>query len=262
MEGNQMNTDSIFNERGVLRDDLENVIVPPERRPVLDALIAATMAADEAERQFKLKDEILADAVAEHDRAVAAAPKGTFMDEWRAATKSYREDHHPSLRDTWAPETVSMPVDGAAERKGDFRPQPLAVLQAAVAALDAARHDLRQARETLTSARANVATALANYNQATPTITAEQNTRDWIEANNRERARRAAERAYLPATVTQTARAMNGGGLGGDIRTRRGGGPAYRRGPDGTQAFSKGQAAQLNAARLREANRPKLPSER
>lgn len=194
---------------------------------MLDALIAATMAADEAERQLKLKDEILADAVAEHDRAVAAAPKGTFMDEWRAATKSYREDHHPSLRETWPPETVAMPV-GAADDKGDFRPQPLAVLQAAVAALDQARHDLRQARTELTSARANVATALANYNHSAPTITAEQNTRDWIEANNRERARRAAERAYLPATVTQTARAMNGGGLGGDIRTRRGGGPASR----------------------------------
>jgi len=269
-----MNTEtSIFNERGVLRSDLENVVVPAERRPVLNALIAATMAADEAERQLKIKDEAVAAAVKAHDRAVAACPQSSFLDEWRTATKQYREERHPSLRETWPPETVAMEVDEGASAdvgEGDFSASPamplvppLEALRLAVAALDAARHDLRVARDALTSARANVAKALAAYNQAVPVISAEQNTRDWIASNNAERARRAAERGYLPPTLTQTARAMGGGGHGpsNEIRTRRGGGPAYRRGPDGQPAYSKAQAAQITAQRIRDA-RTKLPSER
>ena len=266
-------SDSIFNERGVLRSDLENVRVPPERKGVFDALVSAVMSAEEAERQLKLKDAAVAAAVAEHDRAVAACPQSTFLDEWKNATKQYRAERHPSLRETWAPETVSMEVDEGAPAdvsEGDFpaSPQvplvpPLEALRLAVAALDQARHDLRVARDALMSARARLATALANYNQATPMITAEQNTRDWIAANNAERARRAAERGYLPATVTQTARAMGGGGHGpsNEIRTRRGGGPAYRRGPGGVPAYSKSQAMEITAQRIRDA-RAKLPSER
>ena len=37
-----MQSDQIFNERGLLRDDLENVVVPPERQVVLDSLVSAT----------------------------------------------------------------------------------------------------------------------------------------------------------------------------------------------------------------------------
>lgn len=180
-------------------------------------------------------------------------------------------EDRPSLRETWPPETVAMAVDEEAPpadaREGDFPASPPAAplvpphqaLRDAELALDATRHELRVATETLASARANVATALANYNRAAPTITAEQNTRDWIAANNAARAERAATR-YVP-TVTETARAMGGGGHGDDIRTRRGGGAAYRRGPGGVPAYTKAQAQTVNALRIREA-RAKLPSER
>jgi hypothetical protein len=268
-------SDSIFNERGVLRTDLENVRVPPERRGVFDALVSAVMASEEAERILKIKDDAVAAAVKAHDRAVAACPQSTFMDEWRSATRQYREDHHQiSLRETWPPETATMPVDEAADDKGDFRPQPVAVLlealQQAVTALDVARQEVRQARDAVATARQNVAKRLAEYNAATPTITAEQNTRDWIAANNAERARRAAANGgKFQPTLTQTAKAMSGGGYGNDIRTRRGGGAAYRRGPGGVQAFTKAQAMDITAQRIRAVRaaeagppRPKLPSER
>lgn len=259
---------NIFDARGMLRDDLENVTVPPERRPVLDALIAAVRAADAAEAEVKALDAAVADAVKVHDEARAAMPKHTFLDEWRAASGK------PSLRDTWPPERASMAVDGAAHAdgdKGDFPPSPQAgpvhesheVLRRAEAALDAVRYDLRQAKTKLATTRGEVGTALANYNQSAPTITPEQNVRNWI-ASNQERRALLAEARQLPfrPTVTQTARAMGGGGHGNDIRTRRGGGAAYRRGPGGVQAFTKSQAQTIAANKIREARAAKLPAER
>jgi hypothetical protein len=180
-----------------------------------------------------------------------------------------------SLRETWPPETVAMKVDEGApaddDGMGDISSSPQAplatvpppeALRQAEAALELARHELRQARDTLTSARQNLATRLADYNRAAPTITAEQNTRDWIAANNAERARRAAANGHYQPNVTQTAKAMSGGGYGNDIRTRRGGGAAYRRGPGGVQAFTKAQALTITAQRIREANAAKPPSEK
>jgi hypothetical protein len=86
-----MSETSIFNERGVLRTDLHNVRVPPEQRPALDALVSAVMAAEEAERQFKIKDQAVADKVEAHARARAAYVPGTFMDEWKANVASYQK---------------------------------------------------------------------------------------------------------------------------------------------------------------------------
>lgn len=203
------------------------------------------------------------------------------------------EDSWPSLRETWPPETAAMTVDEAASAadgiEGDFRPSaqahpvtvqrsvpreqtlpPHEAVRSAEAALDVAWHELRLARDAFTSARENVAKRLADYNAAAPVMTPEQNVRGWIADNQAERARRAAENRlpYTPS-VTQTAKAMGGGGYGNDIRTRRGGGAAYRRGPGGVQAFTKAQAMTVEAARIRAARaaeagplRPKLPSER
>ena len=179
----------------------------------------------------------------------------------------------PSLRETWPPETVAIKVDEGApaddDGRGDISSSPQAplvppheALRRAEVALDAAQHELRVARDTLASARQNLATRLADYNRAAPTISAEQNTRDWIAANNAERARRAAANGHYQPNVTQTAKAMSGGGYGNDIRTRRGGGAAYRRGPGGVQAFTKAQALTITAQRIREANAAKLPSEK
>jgi hypothetical protein len=135
--------------------------------------------------------------------------------------------------------------------------------RAADAALDVARFEHRQAKLTLTDARERVGRALAAYNAVAPGMTPEENVRQWISNNQAERSRRAAERSlpYRPS-VTETAKAMGGGGHGNDIRTRRGGGAAYRRGPAGTQAFTKTQAQTINAERIREARAAKLPAER
>ncbi len=182
----------------------------------------------------------------------------------------------PSLREAWPPETVAMKVDEGApaddDGMGDISSSPQAplatappqeALRQAEAALELTRHELRVARVTLTSARETVAKRLADYNRATPQISAEQNVRDWIAANNADRARRAAANGHYQPTVTQTAKAMAGGGYGNDIRTRRGGGAAFRRGPCGVQAFTKAQALTVNAQRAREAAaKAKLPSER
>src|ERR1019366_2532481 len=104
---------------------------------------------------------------------------------------------------------------------------------------------------------------LAAYNAVAPALSPEANVREWIAGNQAERSRRAAERSlpYRPS-VTETAKAMGGGGHGNDIRTRRGGGAAYRRGPAGTQAFTKTQAQTITAERIREARAAKLPAER
>lgn len=83
-------SNSIFNERGVLRTDLHNVTVPPAQRPALDALISAVTAEKEAERQFKLKSAAVDEAVEAHAQARAAYVPSTFMDEWRASVASYQ----------------------------------------------------------------------------------------------------------------------------------------------------------------------------
>jgi hypothetical protein len=84
-------SDSIFNERGVLRTDLHNVHIPPEQRPALDALVSAVMAAEEAEHQLKIKDRVVADKEEAHARARAAYVPGTFMDEWKTAVACFQK---------------------------------------------------------------------------------------------------------------------------------------------------------------------------
>jgi len=83
-------SNSIFNERGILRTDLHNVNVPPAQRASLDALIGAVDAEKEAERQFKIKSAAVDDAVEAHAKARAAYVPSTFMDEWRASVASYQ----------------------------------------------------------------------------------------------------------------------------------------------------------------------------
>jgi hypothetical protein len=144
------------------------------------------------------------------------------------------------------------------------------------AALDVARYEHRQAKLALADARQRLNAARADYNRAAPPLTREQNVRQWITSNQARRAE-IAEAGRIPyrPSVTETARAMAGGGHGNDIRTRRGGGAAYRRGPNGTQAFTKSQAMEITAQRIRDARaeetarmngsiapRAKLPSAR
>lgn len=131
-------------------------------------------------------------------------------------------------------------------------PAPLPSLQEAEAAVGDARHEARLARLELTETRGAVAAALTAWNVAQPAMTPEENTRAWLASNQAEKARLAKERgAPWHPNVTQTARAMSGG------NQRRGGGSAYRRGPEGQRAYSVTQAANINAELARVA---KLPS--
>jgi multidrug resistance efflux pump len=157
------------------------------------------------------------------------------------------------MRDAWAPGTVTEKVEFSPEPVDEQEPEPQVpphiALRSADAALDVARHDLRVARATLANARETVGKSLAAYNAATPTITPEQNIRQHLAANQAERARKAARGMfqYRP-TVSETAKAMAGGGYGNDMRARRGGGAAFRRG-----AYTKAQAATVNAQQIRAA---------
>lgn len=81
-----MNDTNIFDGRGMVRSDLENVAPSPER----DALIAAINAEKKAEATVKADDAALADAIKAADAARQAMPKSTFLDEWRASVASYR----------------------------------------------------------------------------------------------------------------------------------------------------------------------------
>ena len=150
---------------------------------------------------------------------------------------------------------------------------PEEAMRAAVMELDAARYDHGGAKRELQLSRQRLGTALAAYNAAAPKMTPEANVRQWIASNQARRAAIAeAGRVPYQPSVTETAKALGGGGHGNDKRALRGGGPAYRRGPGGVQAFSKVGATQANAARARDAYaarmngglapRTKLPSDR
>lgn len=80
-----MDSDNIFDARGMLRSDLENVDVAPERRPQFEALVIAVREAEAAEADIITKERAVA--VREDERAAAAAalPEYTFLDEWRKA---------------------------------------------------------------------------------------------------------------------------------------------------------------------------------
>ncbi len=128
-------------------------------------------------------------------------------------------------------------------------------LSAADQAVREARADFRQCGLNVRAARAELARALAQWNAGAPTISWEENAAQFRASETAERQRRAEAGAYRrPATVSETAKAI---GIGGH-RSQRGGGTSYRRG-----AFSKAQAMEVNALRLRaERAAAKLPSDR
>src|ERR1035437_1762913 len=167
-----------------------------------------------------------------------------------------------------APVQAEPPVIEVAPAADDFLlpaappVPPQDALRAADAALDVARFEHRTAKQALADARQRLNVARSKYLAAAPTMTPEQNVRNWIASNQARKARLppAGQKTYRPS-VTETAKARGGGGHGNDIRPRRGGGSAYRRGPAGSQAFTKTQPMEITAQRIREA-RAKLPSER
>ncbi len=137
---------------------------------------------------------------------------------------------------------------------------PYVVAKEAEQALADARQEHRQARDATLKARTVFSKALAVWNCAQPIMTQEQALRAYVEQSNRDRAARAAAAGagvYHPG-ITRTARAMSGG------NQRRGGGNAFRRGPDGQTAYSRADAITLEARRIQAAAaaRAKPPSEK
>jgi hypothetical protein len=82
---------NIFTSKGMVSHDIDPQTIPEDRRAAYVALVAADPA--QAESKEKIANDAVAAAVREHDRAVAAAPRSTFMDEHKAAVAAWKADH-------------------------------------------------------------------------------------------------------------------------------------------------------------------------
>ncbi len=76
-------TNTIFDGNGRVNTDLDPQTIPEERRSQYIALAAAQVACDRAEADEKSANEAVAELVKACDRAHAALPRSTFLDEWR-----------------------------------------------------------------------------------------------------------------------------------------------------------------------------------
>lgn len=162
--------------------------------------------------------------------------------------------HGIAVVDELLPETVAM--DGRAAVTGavsaparETRPAdqipPHDALRNAAHNLDFARWRARQCRDAVAASRQAFNLALNAWNLTVPVQTQQQARQEWIDTNQRERARKAAVGQGIHyANVSQTARALGGGGH----NAKRGLGRAYKRG-----AFSKAEALEINAGKLRAA---------
>jgi hypothetical protein len=109
--------------------------------------------------------------------------------------------------------------------------------------LAVARAEARLCHEATVQARIAYADALSGWNRTQPVWTPFQQARAFQAASQADRTARAASGLLRrPITVSQMAKGMAGG------NAKRGGGISYRRG-----AYSKAQAMEVTALRLREA---------
>jgi hypothetical protein len=214
---------NIFKSNGTINTDIDPSEIPEARRPQYNALVAAQIMTEQAESNEMAANEAVAEAVRVHDRAHAAVPRSSFLDEWK---RMVGQRDNSSVRD-------NPSVD------------PLVALKAAMHDLDLARHEARRCREATLAARGAFGKALEAWNRTQPVQTQEQALRDYVNTSQLERARRAAagQGVYYPG-VTRTAKAIGGGGLG----VQQGGGRSYRRG-----AYSKAEAMTIEANKLRAA---------
>lgn len=81
--------DSIFNKYGTIRDDLDKVQVSADRRPALDALIAAQAMTEQCESELKTAEATLHDAVRRRNDIASKVPRPSFMDAWRASVAAF-----------------------------------------------------------------------------------------------------------------------------------------------------------------------------
>ena len=252
---------NIFKHSGHVNVELDPAMVPPERRSQYIAMRDAQIACEQAESNEKTANDAVAEAAKVHDRALAALPRGSFMDEWRASrVNELPPETAAKGSDAAGVGTVSAPVPMP-------RVAPDDALRNAAHDLDVARWEARQCRAATLAARENFNIALRGWNATMPVQTQLQAKMDYIRTNQEERARKAAQGSLRrPMTVTETAKAMSGG------NRRAGGGAAYKR--NGT--FTRAEAAKIEmnraaanrvaaaAARMAGSNAPrtKLPSER
>jgi len=81
---------NIFDSRGRVNADIDPMQLRPDRRAAFEALVAAQQLSEKAESDEKLANDAVAAAVKEHDRAHAALPRSTFLEEARASFAAYR----------------------------------------------------------------------------------------------------------------------------------------------------------------------------
>jgi len=216
---------NIFKSNGTINTDIDPSEIPEARRPQYNALVAAQIMTEQAESNEKVANETVAEAVRVHDRAHAAVPRSSFLDEWKRMV-----GQPPSVRDN-------------SSIRDNRSVDPLVALKAAVHDLDLARHEARRCREATLAARGAFGKALEAWNRSGPVMTQEQQARAFCATSQADRARRAAA-GLLPYSpgITRTARAMAGG------NAKNGGGSSYRRG-----AFTRAQAMEIEAGKLRAA---------
>ena len=83
----------IIDSRGRVNTDIDPATIPPDRRAQFVALVNAQALSDTAESSLKIADEAVAAAVKEHDRAHAAVPVSTPLQEQRAAAAAWAAAH-------------------------------------------------------------------------------------------------------------------------------------------------------------------------
>jgi hypothetical protein len=88
-----MTEQSIFDNAGRIRTDLDKLEVSAERRPALDALMAAQLMTTQTEAEQKMAEKLLAAAVRARNEIAAKMPRTTFQDELRANIRQYQQDH-------------------------------------------------------------------------------------------------------------------------------------------------------------------------
>jgi hypothetical protein len=74
---------NIFGSRGRINPDIDPATIPEDRRRQYHALVAAQIMCEQAESNEKVANDAVAEAVKVHDRAHAALPRSTFLDEWK-----------------------------------------------------------------------------------------------------------------------------------------------------------------------------------
>lgn len=80
-----MSMTDIFESNGRINTGIDPQTIPPIRRDAFIALCEAQIACERAEADEKSANDKIAELVKAHDRALAALPKRTFLDEWRAS---------------------------------------------------------------------------------------------------------------------------------------------------------------------------------